>query len=78
MAVLSVDAKNTTHVAISLGCAGRPIGLVNCFWASSDIVEGIRGVQTGPGAIALMRIPLLTNWLLRARVKEIIAPFVDV
>lgn len=78
MAELSADARNTTQVAISLGCAGRPMGLVNDFCASSSIVAGIRGVHTGPGAMALTRIPLPTNWLLRPRVKDTMAPLVEV
>ena len=75
---LSVEAKKTTHVATSEGCPGRPMGLVNSLIASSFIVAGMSGVQMGPGATALTRIPLPTNWLLRPRVNEIIAPFVDV
>lgn len=75
---LSDEARNTTQVAISLGCAGRPIGAVNCFCCLVPIVELISGVQTGPGAIVLTRMPLLSCWLLRPRVKEMIAPLVDV
>lgn len=54
------------------------MGLVNCLIASVDMVEGIRGVQTGPGATAFTRIPLATNWLERPRVKETMAPLVEV
>lgn len=43
---LSLDAKKTTHVAISEGCAALPMGLVNCSCALSFMVAGIRGVQT--------------------------------
>lgn len=43
---LSAHAKNTTHAAISDGCAGRPMGLVNSFCALSFIVAGISGVHT--------------------------------
>ena len=75
---LSVEARNTTQVAISLGWAGRPMGAVNCFCASSDMVELISGVQTGPGAMAFTRMPLLSCWLLRPRVNETMAPLVDV
>jgi hypothetical protein len=74
----SVLARKTMQVAISLGCDGRPIGLVNCFCASSFMVAGMRGVQTGPGATALTRMPFETYWLLRPRVKETMAPLVDV
>lgn len=78
MKELSVEAKKTTHVAISEGCPGRPIGLVNSLIAFSLIVAGMSGVQTGPGATAFTRIPFPTNWLLRPRVKEMMAPFADV
>jgi hypothetical protein len=43
---LSIEARKTTQLAISLGWAGRPIGLVNSFWAFSFIVAGINGVHT--------------------------------
>jgi hypothetical protein len=58
--LLSSLARNTKLVAISLGCAGRPSGEVKDFCASSFMVAGIRGVQTGPGQTALIRMPLLT------------------
>jgi hypothetical protein len=78
MEELSGEARKTKQVAISEGCEGRPIGLVNSDWAFSFIVAGIRGVQTGPGATALTRMPRPTYWLWRPRVKEMMAPFVDV
>jgi hypothetical protein len=42
-----------------LGCPGRLIGtcLPNFATASSGIVEGMSGVQIGPGATVLARIP---------------------
>lgn len=54
------------------------MGLENCFCAFSGIVAGISGVQTGPGATALTRMPFPICWLLRPRVKDTMAPFVDV
>ena len=70
--------KNTIQVAISLGCKGLPIGAVNSFIASSFMVAAINGVQTGPGATAFTRIPLLQYILERPRVKEMMAPLVEV
>jgi len=78
MELLSGLARNTNTVAISLGCDGRPIGAVNCFCASSVIVAAINGVQTGPGATAFTRTPLPTYWFDKPRVKDTIAPLVDV
>jgi hypothetical protein len=78
MHALSAEAKNTTHVAILLGRAGPPIGLTNCFCASSLNVDGTSGVHTGPGAMALTRTPLAPScWLLRPRVKDTMPPLVD-
>lgn len=74
----SVLARKTAHVAISLGWPGRPIGEVKFLIASSVIVDGISGVHTGPGASAFTRMPLLTNWLERPRVKLTMAPLVEV
>jgi hypothetical protein len=39
--------------------------------------DGMSGVQTGPGATPLTRIFLLAKFDDNARVKAIIAPFVD-
>ena len=75
---LSLLAKNTTQEATSLGWPGRPIGLVNCSNASLDIVAATSGVQIGPGATALTRMPLPTYWLLNPRVKDTMAPLVEV
>lgn len=45
--LLSWLARKTKHVATSLGCPGRPIGVpLNCSWAEVFMVAGIRGVQT--------------------------------
>jgi hypothetical protein len=45
------------------------------FTASSVIVEGIRGVQIGPGATALARMPFSARSWARPAVKFWIAPF---
>ena len=49
----------TYTAASSHGCAGRFMGTCSpkCVTASTGIVEGINGVQTGPGATALALIP---------------------
>ena len=60
MELLSELARKTKQVAISLGWLGRPIGAVNWSMASWVMVEGMSGVQTGPGQTALTRMPLLT------------------
>ena len=46
------------------------------FTASSGIVEGMRGVQMGPGATAFTRMPLSANIWARPPVKFWMAPFV--
>lgn len=47
MKLLSWLARKTKHVATSLGCPGRPIGVpLNCSLAEVVMVAGIRGVQT--------------------------------
>ncbi|MNN79793.1 hypothetical protein D3C81_1964670 [compost metagenome] len=42
----------------------------------SSKVEGMRGVQIGPGATALTRMPFSINCADRERVKVTMAPFV--
>ena len=51
---------NTNAGAISSGCAARRIALCDPNFATSSAGRsaGLRGVQTGPGAIALTRMPL--------------------
>lgn len=47
MKLLSGLARNTKHVATSLGCPGRPMGTpLNCSMADVSMVDGIKGVQT--------------------------------
>ena len=48
----------------------------NVFTSSSGIDIGISGVQTGPGATALTRIPLSASNCAKPPVKFWIAPFV--
>jgi hypothetical protein len=78
MELLSLLAKKTKQVAISLGCEGLPMGAVNCLMASSFMVAGMSGVQTGPGATALTRMPRPTYWFDSPRVKATMAPLVEV
>jgi len=64
---------------ISSGLPNRPVGLRasrSCFAASSFTSQSIRrGVSTGPGQIALVRIPCGPNWTARLRVSDRRAPF---
>ena len=58
---------------------GRPMRVFspNLAAFSAGIVEGIRGVQIGPGATAFTRIPFSASISARPAVKFKIAPFVD-
>ena len=71
-------ARNTKHGATSFGCPARFIGaLLPClavFSASNE--AGIRGVQIGPGATALTRMPFSTSSWDSERVKATMAPLV--
>jgi len=68
----------TYAVANSAGWPARFIG--TCFpkfvTASSGMVEGISGVQIGPGATALTRMPLPASIWASPPVKFWIAPLV--
>src|SRR5882757_9630679 len=68
----------TYAVASSAGCPARLSG--TCFpkflTASSGIVDGIKGVQIGPGATALARMPFSANNCASPAVKFWIAPLV--
>src|SRR5437588_337181 len=57
---------------------GGPIGVLrpNLDTLSSSNEAGISGVQIGPGATALTRMPRSTSDCERARVKDTIAPLV--
>ena len=65
-------------VASSAGCPGRFIGtfLPKFATVSGSIVEGISGVQIGPGATQLARMPLSASNYARPAVKFWMAPFV--
>jgi hypothetical protein len=79
MKLESALAKNTKQVATSLGCPALPMGVEwNPSKSSLVIVDTTNGVQMGPGATALTRMPLPQSWLDRERVKAMIAPFVEV
>ena len=64
---------------ISSGLPNRPLGLRASrirFASSSLTSQSINsGVSTGPGQIALVRIPFGPNWTARLRVSERTAPF---
>src|SRR6195952_5741021 len=68
----------TYVIASSAGWPGRFIGtcLPKFLTASFGIVEGIRGVQIGPGATALARIPFSASIWAKPPVKFWIAPLV--
>ena len=72
-------ARKTKHGAISSGSAGRPSGtLPPNFSTSSGVnVEVISGVQTGPGATALTRMPRSTSESASERVNATTAPLVE-
>src|ERR687893_1584633 len=65
--------------ANSLGWPARPSGvsLPKLFTFSSGMVEGISGVQIGPGATAFTRIPLLPSIWAKPAVKLETAPLVE-
>src|ERR1700712_3684331 len=64
--------------ASSFGCPGRCIGtcLPNFSTFSGGIVDGIRGVQIGPGATLFTRIPFGPSKCARLAVKFAIAALV--
>jgi hypothetical protein len=74
------DARNTYAGASSSGCAGRPIGLFAPNFATPSggkpSSDGFSGVQTGPGATALTRMPRSMSDCASVFVNALIAPFV--
>ena len=64
--------------ATSFGCPGRFIGVFapNCFTSSAEKVDGINGVQIGPGATPLTRMPSPASFCASDRVKATMAPLV--
>ena len=71
-------ARNTKAGAISSGCAGRFIGvsLPNFETRSASLSAGLSGVQTGPGATALTRMPLSIRCVASERTKAWMPPLV--
>ena len=65
------EARKTNAVATSAGCPARPSGVSspNDAILSSGIVAGISGVQIGPGATELTRMPFSATDCARPRVK---------
>ena len=74
----SFDARNTNTGAISTGCAARSneVSCPNFSTFSFGIVDGMRGVHTGPGATAFTRTPRSMAICDSAFVKLMIAAFV--
>src|ERR1051326_2713859 len=75
----SSDARNTYEGAISSGSPARLRGTSapNFSTFSGGNVDGIRGVQTGPGATAFTRIPFSASDNASDRVNATIAPLVE-
>jgi hypothetical protein len=74
----SSEARKTKLVAISSGSPARPSGVSEPKVATSSAgnVEGMSGVQIGPGATAFTRIFLSISACESERVKATIAPLV--
>src|SRR5262249_6336793 len=75
----SSDARNTKQVATSTGWPGRFIGTSepNVATFSEGNVEASSGVQIGPGATALTRMPFTPSACESERVNATIAPLVE-
>lgn len=52
------------------------LSLPNSATSAACLSAGLSGVQTGPGATALTRIPRGSSWLASALVKAWMAPLV--
>ena len=78
MKELSWQLRNRIAGATSLGCPGRPsvLDLPKRSTFSGGKDAGINGVQIGPGATPLTRIPRGANLCAIARMNDRIAPFV--
>lgn len=74
----TVHARQEHKAGRNLARLGLPIGAVKLLSASSVMVAGISGAQTGLGATALTRMSRPTYWFDRPRVKEMMAPLVEV
>jgi hypothetical protein len=70
---------NTKLGAISSGWPGRPSGTSEPKVSISfdGKVDGMSGVQIGPGATPLTRMPLSASACESERVKAVIAPLVE-
>ena len=76
---LFAQARNRKQGATSLGWPGRPIGVSFPKSLTSSggwPPNGLSGVQIGPGATALTRMPSLTRFCDSDRVNAVIAPLV--
>src|SRR5881398_2459630 len=75
----SSEARNTKQVATSSGSPSRLSGVSepNVATSLAGKVEGISGVQIGPGATAFTRIFLSARAWDKERVKATIAPLVE-
>jgi hypothetical protein len=75
----SSDARNTKLGAISSGWPGRPNGTSepNVSTSFAGNVDGMSGVQIGPGATPFARIPLSASACENERVKDVIAPLIE-
>src|SRR5829696_6108901 len=74
----SSQARNRKHGATSFGCPGRFMGVLapKLLTLSSSKVDGMSGVQIGPGATPLTRMPLSASDWASERVNDVMAPFV--
>src|SRR3954468_5011103 len=74
----SGEARKTNAPASSAGCAGRPNGTSapNFVISSAGVVAATRGVQTGPGATTLTRMPRGASCVDSAFENVTSAPFV--
>src|SRR5687768_8508777 len=72
-------ARYTNDGATSSGCPTRPIGVSfpNEATLSASNVDGMSGVQMGPGATAFTRMPRSASESASERVNDTIAPLVD-
>ncbi len=74
----SSQARNRKHGATSFGWPGRFIGVSapKLFTLFSSKVDGISGVQIGPGATPWTRMPFSASDCASDRVNDVMAPFV--
>jgi hypothetical protein len=75
--VVAGQKQETGRDLLGLAGAAHGTSLPKAATCSAGMVAGISGVQIGPGATALTRIPLPTSCWDRLRVKATIAPLVE-